>query len=632
MGIYKRALNEVIVSPRPILKWAGGKQQLVNILTERMPSRYGKYIEPFFGGGALYFSIVPERTVIADINPELVNLYRCVANNVEEVIEILKDMKNDESYFYHMRSLSSEELSPISQAARTIYLNRTCFNGLYRVNKSGQFNVPYGRYKNPTICDVNNLRATSAVLKKAVIVQGDYKEVLRNHAEKGDFIFLDPPYLPVSKYSDFKRYTKEQFYEDDQIELAQEVQRLQELGCHVILTNSNHPLVHELYDKYKIEVFGTKRNINKDATKRYGEDVVVTIEPKRFLNLLAEPIRNIEQVKKFPSTRYMGSKQKLLQNIWAVASQFNFNSVLDLFSGSGVVSYMFKAQGKQVLTNDYMCFSNCLSRALIENNKTTLNEKDIKLLCDKKTVTDNFVFNTFKDLYFSDEDNLFIDVVRANINKLKSKMKKDIAMSALIRACLKKRPRGIFTYTGFRYDDGRKDLKLTLEEQFIDAIEQINSAVFNNGQVNSTRHGDAMESRQTADMVYIDPPYYSPLSDNEYVRRYHFLEGLARNWEGIEIQEHTKTKKFKSYPTPFNSYQTAYDAFDTLFRHHRDSIIMVSYSSNSLPTQEQMIELLAKYKSQVEVISVNHTYSFGNQGSKVNDNKNRVQEYLFVGY
>ena len=141
-----------------------------------------------------------------------------------------------------------------------------------------------------------------------------------------------------------------------------------------------------------------------------------------------------------------------------------------------------------------------------------------------------------------------------------------------------------------------------------------------------------MESRQHADVVYIDPPYYSPLSDNEYVRRYHFLEGLARNWQGVEIQEHTKTKKFKSYPTPFSSYQTAYDAFDALFRHHRNSILIVSYSSNSLPTQEQMLELLSKYKSQVEVIAVNHTYSVGNQGNKVNDNKNRVQEYLFVGY
>ena len=622
----------IMLSPRPILKWAGGKQQLVNILSERMPSRYGKYIEPFFGGGALYFSQLPEQAVIADVNPELVNLYRCVANDVEAVIERLWDFKNDEEIFYQVRSIDADKLNEFERAARTIYLNKTCFNGLYRVNRNGQFNVPFGRYKKPNICDEDNLRAASVLLKNATILQGDYKQVLKTYAEKGDFVFLDPPYLPVSKYADFKRYTKEQFYEDDQMELAEEVQRLQELGCYVILTNSNHPLVHKLYSKFKVEVFNTKRYINKDATKRQGEDVVVTIEPKRVLNLLAEPIRNIEQVRKYPSTRYMGSKQKLLDKIWAVASQFEFNSVLDLFCGSGVVSYMFKAQGKQVFTNDYMHFSSCLSRALIQNNTTTLSRKDIAVLCDRNTATDNFVSNTFKDLYFSNEDNDFIDIVRANIVRLKGSAKQDIAMSALIRACLKKRPRGIFTYTGLRYDDGRKDLKLTIEEQFFDAIEQINRAVFDNKMINSSRLGDAMESRQHADVVYIDPPYYSPLSDNEYVRRYHFLEGLARNWQGVEIQEHTKTKKFKSYPTPFSSYQTAYDAFDVLFRHHRNSILIVSYSSNSLPTQEQMLELLSKYKSQVEVISVNHTYSVGNQGNKVNDNKNRVQEYLFVGY
>jgi len=621
-------------TPRPILKWAGGKQQMVDILRERMPSssQCGKYIEPFFGGGALYFSTLPDKAIIADINPDLVNLYQCVANDVEAVIESLSTMKNEEENFYKVRSLNVESLSKIEQAARIIFLNKTCYNGLYRVNKSGQFNVPFGKYKNPTICDANNLRTASGILKKAEIVQGDYKQVLRKYAKKGDFVFLDPPYLPVAKYADFKRYTKEQFYEEDQIELSKEVNRLQELGCYVILTNSNHPLVHELYGKYKVEVFNTKRYINKDATKRCGEDCVVTVEPKRVLNLLSEPIRNIEQVKKYPSTRYMGSKQKLLGYIWAVAAQFEFKSVLDLFGGSGIVSYMFKCQGKKVLTNDYMHFSSRLSLALIQNNKTVLSKKDIAMLCNQDVVTDNFVSNTFKELYFSDEDNSFIDVVRTNIKTFKSKIKKDIAISALIRACLKKRPRGIFTYTGLRYDDGRRDLKLTLEEQFISAIEQINNAVFDNGQINSSRQGDAMESRQIADLVYIDPPYYSPLSDNEYVRRYHFLEGLARDWEGVDIQENTKTKKFKSYPTPFSSYQTAYDAFDTLFRRHKNSIIMVSYSSNSLPTQEQMIELLSKYKSQVEVISINHTYSLGNQGVKINDNKNRVQEYLFIGY
>jgi len=292
---------------------------------------------------------------------------------------------------------------------------------------------------------------------------------------------------------------------------------------------------------------------------------------------------------------------------------------------------MMKTQGKQVISNDYMAFSTCFARATIQNNNVTLSQTDVEKLL-QETKTDKFVASTFKGLYFSDEDNCFIDRVRTNIKKLHRVAKRDIAMAALIRACLKKRPRGIFTYTGFRYDDGRKDLRMTLQDQFLLAIRQINGAVFDNGKINRAIHGDAMNLRLKADMVYIDPPYYSPLSDNEYVRRYHFLEGLARDWKGVEIQQHTKTKKFKSYPTPFSTATAAFDAFDRLFRQHKDSVIIVSYSSNSLPTQEQIIELLAKYKNQVEVVAVDHLYSFGNQNHKVNDNRNKVQEYLFVGY
>jgi DNA adenine methylase len=617
--------------PRPILKWAGGKQQIIDLLLARTPSKYGKYIEPFFGGGALFFALQTDKAVIADSNPELINLYNMVASDVDAVISHLREMPNDKEFFYEIRSAKVEEMSVALRAARTIYLNRTCFNGLYRVNRQGQFNVPFGHYKKPLICDEDNLRAASSKLAQAQILLGDYKTVLRETAEPGDFIFLDPPYLPVSKYADFKRYTKEQFYEEDHRELAEEINRLHELGCHVVLTNSNHPLVHELFDKYKVEIFNTRRYINCDATKRSGEDVIVTIEPKKRLFVLETPVILPTQMKKLPATRYMGSKQNLLGDIWNVASQFNFKSVLDLFSGSGVVGYMMKAQGKQVLSNDYMAFSACFARATIQNNNVTLSKADIeKLLQDAKT--DDFVASTFQGLYFSDEDNCFIDRVRANIKNLQGVAKRDVAMAALIRACLKKRPRGIFTYTGFRYDDGRKDLRMTLQDQFLTAIRQINGAVFDNGKTNRAIHGDAMNLRQTADLVYIDPPYYSPLSDNEYVRRYHFLEGIARDWKGVEIQQHTKTKKFKSYPTPFSTATAAYDAFDCLFRQHKDSVLIVSYSSNSLPTQTQMIELMAKYKNQVEVVAVDHRYSFGNQGHKVNDNRNKVQEYLFVGY
>lgn len=247
---------------RPLLKWAGGKTQLLGEIIPKMPKTYGRYIEPFFGGGAVFFAVRPAHGVIADSNPELVNLYRSVASDVDDVMAQLRRYKNTEKVFYAVRALDRTKLSNVEAAARTIFLNRTCFNGLYRVNKSGQFNVPFGRYKNPKIMDEEALKAASAILSNTTIICGDYKTVLRENAQPGDFIFLDPPYLPVSEYSDFKRYTKEQFYEEDHVELAAEVMRLHELGCHVILINSNHPLVHEHYSKFNIKAVQTERYIS----------------------------------------------------------------------------------------------------------------------------------------------------------------------------------------------------------------------------------------------------------------------------------------------------------------------------------------------------------------------------------
>lgn len=618
---------------KPVLKWAGGKQQLLEVLLKNSPTKYNKYIEPFIGGGALFFALQPDKAIIADSNSELIHLYNAIRTNVEEIISFLKTLPNEEKFYYDFRKTDTSKLSVIEQAARTIYLNRTCYNGLYRVNKKGGFNVPFGYYKKPNICDEQNLRAVSIFLKDTQIVHGDYKDVLIKYAEPGDFIFLDPPYLPASKYADFKRYTKEQFYEEDHHELAAEVERLHELGCHILLTNSDHGLVYNLYEPLgRITSYATKRLINSDASKRTGVDLLVKVEPKQQLIAVPDRIILPRQMEQYPSTRYMGSKQNLLDHIWSVASQFKFDSVLDLFSGSGAVSYLFKTQNKRVFSNDYMAFSANFTKALVENSDITLNENDIKTLLNPSVKTDDYVSITFKDLYFVDEDNAFIDLIRANVKKLKNAHKRALALNALVRACLKKRPRGIFTYTGYRYDDGRRDLTLTFQEQFLEAIVQINNAVFDNGMQNKSRHGDAMNCKYRADLVYIDPPYFSPLSDNEYVRRYHFVEGLVRDWKGVEMQWHTKTKKFKSYPTPFSSLNGAKDAFDLLFRKHKDSILIVSYSSNSLPTKDEMVSIMSKHKSKVEVISFDHRYSFGNQGSKIEDNNNQVKEYLFVGY
>jgi len=624
--------QEKVINCRPLLKWAGGKTQLLTEITPKIPKKYGRYIEPFFGGGALFFALKPSNGIIADSNPELVNLYQSVADDVDGILDQLKQYQNTEEVFYAVRSQDWKKLPNVEAAARTIFLNRTCFNGLYRVNKKGQFNVPFGKYKNPKIIDEEALRAASIILKDTTIICGDYKDVLRKQAQPGDFIFLDPPYLPISEYADFQRYTKEQFYEEDHTELAAEVQRIHELGCHIILTNSNHPLVHEQYRKFPIEVVQTKRYISCNGKRRTGEDVIVTIPPKPRFDIRIVPESLSEQIKLYPPTRYMGSKNKLLSEIWGVASQFEFDTAVDLFSGSGIVGYMFKSYGKTVISNDYMTMASVFAKAMIENNNIVLTSEETLSLLESKGPNDSFVETKFKDLYFSDDDNKLIDILRANIKTIKNPYKKAIAMSALMRACLKKRPRGIFTYVGYRYDDGRKDLSMSFRDQFLDAVNMINASVFDNGQQNKARLGDAMTLKHQGNkLVYIDPPYYSPLSDNEYVRRYHFVEGLARDWQGVEIQEHTVTKKFKSYPTPFSSRKGATEAFDLLFKRFRNDILIVSYSSNSLPTLDEMLAIMSKYKYHVEVIPIDYRYSIGNKNANSSDN-NKVQEYLFIGY
>lgn len=618
---------------RPLLKWAGGKTQLLDILMPLIPNEYGRYIEPFFGGGALYFEHQPKQSIISDSNPELINLYNVIANNSKEVIKLLKTYPNDPEFFYQMRSKDRLTLSCEEAAARTIYLNRTCFNGLYRVNRKNEFNVPFGSYKNPSICDVSNILNVSKMLKNTEILCGDYKNILKNQARANDFIFLDPPYLPISEYSDFKRYTKEQFYEEDHRDLAEEVHRLYDMGCNIVLTNSNNPLVHELYAKFKIEIHQTRRNINSNGSKRTGEDVIVIAkhEAKKYINIDNTAIIS-GQATKYPSTRYMGAKTKILPYIRDIIRKFECDTVLDLFSGSGVVSYMLKAEGKEVWTNDYMALGSTLTKAMVENNGVTLNLDKAKKLMKPNPLNDNFVQNTFEGLYFTNEENILIDNIRCNIKQLKNPYERAIAKSAIIRACFKKRPRGIFTYVGERYDDGRKDIKTDLSEHFLNAVTEINQAVFDNGAKSKSFRLDAMNFKKKPDLVYMDPPYYSPLSDNEYVRRYHFVEGIACDWQDVEIQWHTKTRKIKNYPTPFSSRLGTHDAFNKLFSHFKDSILIVSYSSNSQPTLDEMVSLISKHKQKVEIVTIDHTYSIGNQGAKVEVNKNKVQEYLFIGY
>jgi len=263
------------VRVKPFLKWAGGKSQMLGVLEAYMPKEYNNYIEPFLGGGAMFFFTRPLNSILADSNEELINTYTILRDSPYDLINAIKELKNDEETFYHIRSQDPLKLNEIQRAARFIFLNKTCFNGLYRVNKKGQFNVPYGHRKSPTIIDDNVIHLASNTLQNSKLINSDYSLVLKQYAEENDFIFLDPPYDPLNKNSDFKRYTKEFFYKEDQIRLKHDFDTLVNKGCKVLLTNSNTDFIINLYSEYHIEICETKRMINSDASKRTGQDIIV---------------------------------------------------------------------------------------------------------------------------------------------------------------------------------------------------------------------------------------------------------------------------------------------------------------------------------------------------------------------
>lgn len=254
-----------MVEARPFVKWAGGKKQLLPELAAAIPAKFNSYHEPFVGGGALLFSLYNKgllnKFYIYDYNDELTNAYRVVKSNVNALVSELSSdyYQPSEKRFYEIRQSSPDDR--VKRAARFIYLNKTAFNGLYRVNSRGWFNVPFGKYKNPRILDEDNLRAVSAALQKDEIITGDFTEVL-NHAKKGDFVYFDPPYNPLSKTSSFTSYTADDFSEEDHVRLAETVKILDKRGCHVVVSNSETPFIKELYRDYQITTVTARRMIN----------------------------------------------------------------------------------------------------------------------------------------------------------------------------------------------------------------------------------------------------------------------------------------------------------------------------------------------------------------------------------
>jgi len=283
---YKRYVDE---NPRPFVKWVGGKRQLLKQFRDMnlyppddFDPKTATYFEPFVGGGAMFFDLLPKKAILSDMNSELVTTYNVIKNDVEELIKKLQKhkLKNNKEYFLKIRAQNIKKLSEISVAARFIYRNKTCFNGMYRVNRSGQFNVPFANTKNPLICNIDNLRKISLALKKTRILHQDYKKVLQK-AKKGDFVYFDPPYYPVNKTSSFTSYTKEGFLEKEQEELRDVFVELHKRGCFVMLSNSDTLFIKKLYSglgkKIKIYKVDAGRMINSDATKRGKIKEVVII-------------------------------------------------------------------------------------------------------------------------------------------------------------------------------------------------------------------------------------------------------------------------------------------------------------------------------------------------------------------
>lgn len=269
---------------QPFTKWTGGKRQLLGELRSYMPETYGRYFEPFVGGGALFFDLAPEKAVINDFNEELINAYRQIKNNPAELINLLIKHKenNSKEYYLELRSVDRDgrisRMTGVERAARILYMLRVDFNGLYRVNSKNQFNVPYGRYKNPKIVNVDLLYQISEYLNEndIEILQTDFAEAVKD-AQTGDFVYFDPPYIPLNETSSFTSYTHEGFSYEEQVRLRDTFKELTERGVYAMLSNSSSPLVEELYKDFNIYFVEAQRtNGAKSSSRGKISEIIVT--------------------------------------------------------------------------------------------------------------------------------------------------------------------------------------------------------------------------------------------------------------------------------------------------------------------------------------------------------------------
>lgn len=333
----------------------------------------------------------------------------------------------------------------------------------------------------------------------------------------------------------------------------------------------------------------------------------------------------------YPRLRYMGSKYKLAPHLTRVFAELGGSSFLDAFSGSGFVGYLAKAMGYAVTTNDYLTFPSIISSASMVNDRTLLSDEVINRITGPAADDRDFISSTFKDVFFTEDDRLFLDSAWSHIDQLAG-FEKDLSLAALILSTARKQPRGVFTISGdlSHYDDGRRDLSLPLREHFKERAAEYNAAVFHTEAPGQALVGDVFSLAETSyDVVYLDPPYAPPSDDADYTKRYHFLEGLSDYWHGREIMQETKTKKLPKKHSVFANKRSIEDALERTFDQFRNAgAIVMSYSSNALPGEARIKEMLRAVKPHVEVRVVDHQYHFGTHSTAA---RRSVQEYIFIG-
>lgn len=331
----------------------------------------------------------------------------------------------------------------------------------------------------------------------------------------------------------------------------------------------------------------------------------------------------------YPRIRYMGSKYKLLPHLAEVFAEVGGMTALDAFSGSGVVSYLLKRQGFAVTANDMLEFPGTLATATVVNNSIQLTEADVERITGPAADDRDFIRKTFSGVFYTPSDLAFLDSAWSHIAALHGS-KRAIAISALVLSAARKQPRGVFTITGdlSRYDDGRRDLRISMREHFIEHVNDYNRAVFAGAPATVTRDEASQMEPRPYDVVYLDPPYAPPSDDNCYIKRFHFLEGLSRYWDGDTLMLNTRTKKLPKPITGYSNKRSIVEAFRGTFKRFRDSrTLVLSYGSNALPDKETVTKLLLEVKQDVAVRAIPHIYHYGTHQAAA---RRVVDEYIFI--